>query len=77
VSSRVPSFEQRAHRRAFGEAVNKLRTERGWTQEDLAERADLDRSYLSGIESGQSNPTLDVIVKIAQGLQVTVADLFV
>jgi transcriptional regulator with XRE-family HTH domain len=70
------SYEQRAHRRAFGVSVSRLRHDRGWTQEVLAERADLHRSYLAAIETGGRNPSLDVIVKLAIGLRVTVAELF-
>jgi len=46
------------------------------TQEDLAERADVHRYYLAAVETGQRNPTLDVIVKIAKGLGVGLPDLF-
>lgn len=70
------TYEQRAHRRAFGEAVTRLRHERGWTQEDPSERADIHRSYLAAVETGARNPSLDVIVKIASGLRVPVARLF-
>lgn len=70
------TYEQRAHRRAFGEAVRRLRQEKGWTQEDLAEHADLHRSYVAAIETGHRNPTLDVITKIAAGLRVEIKDLF-
>lgn len=72
----TPTFEQRAHRRAFGDSVSRLRQERGWTQEDLAERADVHRSYLAAIETGARNPTLDVIVKLATGLGIPIARLF-
>lgn len=70
-------YEETAHRRAFGDRVRNLRSERGWTQEEMAERVDLHRSYLASIESGSRNPTLDVIVKIANGLHVPVSQLFV
>lgn len=76
VSSTALTYEQRAHRRAFGESVSRLRRERSWTQEDLAERADVHRSYLAAIETGVRNPSLDVIVKLANGLRVPVAQLF-
>jgi transcriptional regulator with XRE-family HTH domain len=56
--------------------VSKLRRAKGWTQEDLAERADVHRSYLAAIETGARNPTLDIIVKLANGLHVPVAELF-
>lgn len=70
------TFEQRAHRRAFGDRVSGLRAEAGWTQEQLAERADLHRSYVAGIESGARNPTLDVIVKLGQAFRVSPGRLF-
>ncbi|UUW92235.1 helix-turn-helix domain-containing protein [Pimelobacter simplex] len=76
MSKRAASYEQRAHRRAFGESVAQLRRQRGWTQEELAERAELHRSYIAAIETGGRNPTLDVIVKIATGLHVRVSQLF-
>lgn len=53
-----------------------LRSQRGWTQEGLAERANLHRSYLASIEVGGRNPTLDVIVKLADALSVPVRELF-
>lgn len=76
MPTRRRPYEETAHRRAFGDRVKRLRRERGWTQEDMAERTDLHRSYLAAIEAGGRNPTLDVIVKIANGLHVPVATLF-
>lgn len=70
------TFEAAAHRRRFGDRVRQLRREREWTQERLAETAALDRSYLADIEAGRRNPTLDVIHRLAEGLQVEAADLF-
>ena len=60
----------------FGEAVRKARTAVGLTQEELADRSGLDRSYIGGVERGERNPTLTVIEKIAKGLGVTLAELF-
>jgi len=65
-----------SHRRAFGGRVKELRAARQWSQEDFAHRADLDRTYASGIERGRRNPTLDIIHKLADTLGVDVADLF-
>jgi len=70
------AFDQTAHRRAFGDRVRTLRLARAMTQEDLAERSNIHRSYLAAVETGSRNPTLDVIVKIAKGLNVPVGDLF-
>ncbi len=63
------------HRTAFGVRVRELRTGRGWSQEDFAHRAELDRTYVSGIERGTRNPALDVIHKLAVTLDVPAADL--
>ncbi|MCL4722277.1 MAG: helix-turn-helix transcriptional regulator, partial [Gammaproteobacteria bacterium] len=43
---------------------------------EFAHRAELDRTYVSGVERGIRNPTLDVITKLAAALGVEVADLF-
>lgn len=61
---------------AFGQRLRALRTDRGWSQEELAHRADLDRTYVSGVERGVRNPTLDVITKFARTLDIEIADLF-
>lgn len=63
------------HRAAFGARVRELRTGHGWSQEDFAHRAELDRTYVSGIECGTRNPTLDIIYKLASALDVPAADL--
>lgn len=65
------------HRAAFGARVRELRTARGWSQEDFAHRANLDRTYVSGIERGTRNPTLDIIQKLAQALDVPAAELLI
>ncbi|MEV8174958.1 helix-turn-helix transcriptional regulator [Microbacterium sp. NPDC079176] len=64
-----------SHRAAFGARVRELRTGYGWSQEDFAHRANLDRTYVSGIERGTRNPTLDIIQKLAWALDVPAADL--
>ena len=66
--------KQKANR--FGEAVRNVRTAIGLTQEELADRSGLDRSYIGGVERGERNPTLTVIEKIAEGLGITLAELF-
>ncbi|MFV4912831.1 helix-turn-helix transcriptional regulator [Microbacterium lacticum] len=53
-----------------------LRQERGWgSQEAFAHHVELDRTYISGLERGRRNPTLDVIVKLARGLDTTPSEL--
>ena len=61
---------------ALGRRVRALRQARGWSQERLAEAADMDRSYLAGIEVGARNPSLQALVKLAGAFRVELADLF-
>ena len=63
------------HSKQFGAIVRKLRVKGGWSQEELAELAGLHRTYISGIERGIRNPTLTIIVQIADALKVTPATL--
>lgn len=64
------------HRRAFGDRLRELRVEKGWTsQESFGNDVGIDRTYVSGMETGARNPTLDVIVKVARGLGVQPAEL--
>ncbi|WP_167073096.1 helix-turn-helix domain-containing protein [Sphingomonas vulcanisoli] len=60
----------------FGARVRALRKERGLTQERLAVDAEIDLTYLGGIERGRRNPTLSVIVRIAEALQVSPSAIF-
>jgi len=59
----------------FGRTVRRLRESRGWTQEELATRSGKHWTYIGGIERGERNPTLRVIVAIAKALSVPSGDL--
>ena len=63
------SFEPRSAA-AFGQVVRALRLETGVSQEDLAHKANLERAHVSRIERGENQPTLWVILKLAEGLGV-------
>jgi transcriptional regulator with XRE-family HTH domain len=54
--------------RQFGLRLKELRDAKGMTQEDLAEKAELFRTYLSRIETGGANPTLTVIHQLARAV---------
>jgi transcriptional regulator with XRE-family HTH domain len=60
---------------AFGRNVARLRNERGLSQDKLAEKAELDRTFLSGIERGLRNAGIKTVLRIARALEVGVADL--
>ena len=58
-----------------GQNVRKLRVARGMTQERLAFAAELDLTYIGGIERGRRNPSLLVMARIADALEVSLGDL--
>lgn len=60
---------------AFGRAVREARGEVGMSQEELAHRAGIDRSYMSSIERGEQNIGLMSMHRVAEGLGVTLSDL--
>ena len=61
--------------RNVGARVRQCREDKQWTQEDLAERAELDRSYIAGIEAGLRNPSIRAVSKIARGLGLSLSEL--
>lgn len=67
---------QRATRLAFGLRVRALRTALGISQEALAERAGVHRTYMSDVERGERNVGLDNVHAIAAALGVAPAKLF-
>lgn len=60
---------------ALGRAVRELRLERGLTQRELAEAADLNVTWLSHIEAGRPNPAWGTVARIASALGVPVSEL--
>jgi transcriptional regulator with XRE-family HTH domain len=63
------------HRRLLGEAVRAKRKEVGFSQEKLAEKADLSAVFISRIERGVESPSVDNLVKIAKAFGLRVRDL--
>lgn len=59
----------------FGESLRRLRLNSGLSQEELAERANIDRSYLGAIERGEHNVALLNILKIANALHIQPSQL--
>ncbi|ANQ83456.1 helix-turn-helix domain-containing protein [Azoarcus olearius] len=60
---------------SFGAAVRQFRERHGWSQELLAERADLNRSYLGEVERGTVVPSLATAVKLAAALDIPLSNL--
>lgn len=59
----------------FGRKLRSLRTEQGISQEELAGRANLHRTYVSSVERGERNVTIETIEKLADALNLQMADL--
>ena len=59
-----------------GMRIKELRTRKGFSQEKLALEAELDRTYLAGIEHGRRNPTLKSLEKILRTLEISFEDFF-
>tara|TARA_R110002051_G_scaffold225076_3_gene288025 strand:+ start:1421 stop:1648 length:228 start_codon:yes stop_codon:yes gene_type:complete len=59
----------------LGQRLRDRRQALGWTQEELATHAGIDRSYIGGVERGRRNLTFTVLCQIAHALGCDVADL--
>ncbi len=59
----------------LGSNVKRLRVEKGWSQEDYADRAGIHRTYVSDIERAARNPTISVVEKLAKALKVSASVL--
>ena len=62
-------------RGALGANIRKAREGRSWSQEELADRSGIHRTYISGLERAVRNPTIEIIASIATALELPVATL--
>lgn len=62
---------------SFGLRVQQLRKATGMSQEKFALSIDMDRTYLASVEAGKRNISINNIKKIADGLSITISELFV
>ena len=62
--------------KSFGLRVQQLRKQKGLSQEKFALSIDMDRTYFASVEAGKRNIALKNIQKIADGLDVSLSDLF-
>jgi transcriptional regulator with XRE-family HTH domain len=73
--TRKPGGEPESINRHLGDRVKRLRSERGWSLEALANASGVSRSMLSQIEREQANPTLAVTLRIARAFALTLGEL--
>jgi transcriptional regulator with XRE-family HTH domain len=62
--------------KTFGQKVQQLRKEKGLSQEKFALSIDMDRTYFASVEAGKRNIAIKNIQKIADGLGVSLSELF-
>ena len=63
------------YRKILGENIRTHRRNAGWSQEKLAEKADLHHNYIGDIERGEENVSVDALMRIATALKTTLGDL--
>ncbi len=56
--------------------IQRIRREKDLSQEEVAHRADIHQTYLSGVETGKRNPSILVVERIAKALGVDVSEIF-
>ncbi|MDT8412262.1 MAG: helix-turn-helix transcriptional regulator [Vicingaceae bacterium] len=62
--------------RKFGLVLKELRQKKGLSQESLANQSDIDRTYISDIEKGERNISLNIIERLSGTLQISLSELF-
>lgn len=60
----------------LGASIKNVRTAKNWSQADLAYRVGMEKSNLSVIENGKSNPQVLTLAKLASAMDVTMAEIF-
>jgi len=60
----------------IGARIKEIRSKRGITQDQLSERMEINPKYLSSIERGKENPTLNTLLKLSESLEVSLDEVF-
>ena len=60
----------------FGRRIKAIRTTLGISQEELAFKCELNRTYMGALERGEKTPSLNTILKLCKGLHISVSDFF-
>lgn len=63
------------HRKILGENIRASRRQLKWSQEKLAEKAELHRNFIGDVERGEENVSVDALARIATALKVRLGDL--
>ena len=60
----------------LGMRITYLRKQKGWSQEDLALEANINKNYISDLERGRRNPSLEILERLADAFGITLEILF-
>ena len=60
----------------LGMRIRFLRQQKRWSQEDLALNANINKNYISDLENGRRNPSLEILERIAVAFGISLAELF-
>lgn len=60
----------------LGRRIRSLRSKKGWTQQELGRRANINYKFIGEIERGKQNPSFNILSKIANTLEVELLELF-
>ena len=60
----------------IGVRIKEIRNKKGLTQEQLSEKMEINPKYLSSIERGNENPTLNALIKLSEALKVELSEIF-
>lgn len=60
----------------IGARIKEIRTKKGFTQERLSEKMDVNPKYLSSIERGKENPTLNTLIRLSESLDLELGEIF-
>ena len=63
-------------REQLGMRIKYLRSQQNWSQEDLALEAEINKNYLSDLENGRRNPSLEILERIATAFNISLSELF-
>jgi transcriptional regulator with XRE-family HTH domain len=76
----MPSYNYMAENglpfaKVFGERIRQRRKEMGFSQGDLFEKTSISTAYISSVERGTANPSLDIMVQLCVALECSIADM--
>ena len=60
----------------IGARIKEIRNRKGLTQEQLSEKMEINPKYLSSIERGNENPTLNTLIRLSESLEVDLSEIF-